>query len=94
MVWIWVGAGVLGLIILALAAVPLLGKLRELQRAVTRLQRRQAEAESLQAGAQQLEQALLGLQGRAETMQERVALIKAGHESSGRHAWPVRTGLR
>ena len=86
--WIWIGAGVLGLIILALAAAPLLGKLRELQRALGRLQRRQTEAEALQTGAQQLEQTVLGLQSRAETMQERLALIKAGHDSSGRHAWP------
>ena len=87
--WIWIGAGVLGLIILVLAAVPLLGKLGDLRRAVARLQRRQAEAEALQPGAQQLAQTLLGLQGRAETMQERLALIKAGHsDSSGKHSWP------
>ena len=94
MVWIWVGAGVLGLIILVAAAAPLLGRLRELQRAMARLQRRQAEAESLQANAQQLEQTLQGLQDRTETMQERVALIKAGRDPSGRHAWPIRSGLR
>jgi len=94
MVWIWVGAGVLGLIILVVATVPLLGRLRELQRAMVKLQRRQAEAESLQANAQQLEQTLLGLQDRAGTMQERIALIKAGPDSTGRHAWPIRSGLR
>jgi hypothetical protein len=89
--WIWIGAGVLGLIILALATVPLLGKLRELRRAVGRLQRRQAEAEALQSGAQQLEQTLLGLQDKAETMQERLAVIKAGRGgSTGKHAWPHR----
>jgi hypothetical protein len=87
MVWIWVGAGVLGLIILALAAAPLLGKLRELRRALGKLQRRQTEAEALQTGAQQLERTLLGLQERTETTQERLALLKSGHgESTGRHA--------
>jgi hypothetical protein len=91
--WIWIGAGVLGLIVLLAAAVPLVGKLGELRRAVARVQKRQSEAEALQAHAQQLEQTLLALQGRTETMQERIALIKAGHDSSGKHAWPIRAGV-
>ena len=89
-VWTWIGVGVLGLIILGVAAGRLLGRLGALRRAVERAQRRQTEAEALQGHAQELERTLLGLQSRAETMQERVALIKAGRDESGRHAWPRR----
>jgi hypothetical protein len=86
--WVWIGAGVLGLIILAAAAVPLLGKLADLRRAGERLQRRQAEAMTLQGNAEQLQETLLGLQQRTGTLQERLALIKAGHgEPTGKHAW-------
>ncbi|MEV6634602.1 hypothetical protein AB0M54_28025 [Actinoplanes sp. NPDC051470] len=89
--WILIGAGVLGLIILAVVAVPLLGKLGNLRRAGERLQRRQAEAMKLQANAEQLQETLLGMQQRTDTMQERLALIKAGHgEPTGKHAWVER----
>ncbi|WP_285689774.1 hypothetical protein [Actinoplanes sp. NBRC 103695] len=88
MTWILIGAGVLGLVILAVVAFPLLGKLADLRRAGERLQRRQAEATTLQTNAEQLQQTLLGLEQRTGTMQERLALIKAGHgEPTGKHAW-------
>ena len=90
--WILIGAGVLGVIILVAVSVPLLGKLAELRRAGAKLERRQAEAMKLQTAAGELEQTLLGLQQRGETMQERLALIKAGHDDSGKHAWPKRLG--
>ena len=89
--WIWIAAGVLALIILAAAAMPLLTKLGDLRHAAEKAQRRQVEVEALQTHAQQLEQTLLGLQERAETTQERLALIKAGRgEATGKHAWPRR----
>jgi len=49
-----------------------------LRRAAVKLQRRQQEALKLQEGAAVLEQTVLGLQRRAEVMQDRVAVIQAG----------------
>jgi TolA-binding protein len=89
--WIVIAAVVLGLIILVAVALPVVGRLSGLRRAMVRLQRRQEEATKLQAGAQTLEQTLLGLQQRAEAMRDRIALIKAGHgDGEGRHAVPRR----
>ena len=89
--WILIAAGVVGLIVLAAVCVPLLGRLQNLEHAMRKVQRRQAEAMELQAGAAQLEQTILGLQQRAETMNERIALIKAGHgDETGKHAFRVR----
>jgi hypothetical protein len=86
--WIVIAAVVLGLIILVAIALPVVGRLSGLRRAMTRLQRRQEEATKLQAGPQMLEQTLLGLQQRAKVMQERIALIKAGHGvGDGGHAF-------
>ncbi len=87
--WILIAAVVAGLIILVAVSLPVVGRLSELQRAVGRLQRRQQEATALQEGAQSLETTLLGLQRRAETMQERLAVIKAARgDGTGRPAWP------
>ena len=88
--WIVIAAVVLGLVILVAVALPVVGRLSGLRRAMARLQRRQEEATRLQAGAQMLEQTLLGLQHRAETMQDRIALIKAGHGHGDGHAIPRR----
>jgi hypothetical protein len=77
--WIVIAAVVLGLIILLAVALPVVGRLSGLRRAMARLQRRQEDAAKLEAGALGLEQTLLGLQQRAETMQDRIALIRAGH---------------
>ncbi len=75
--WIVIAAVVAGLIILVAVSLPVVGRLSALRRAVLRLQRRQEEAMALQAGAQRLEQSLLGLQRRAATTEERLAVIKA-----------------
>ncbi|AEV86115.1 hypothetical protein ACWT_5098 [Actinoplanes sp. SE50] len=76
--WVWIAVGAIALIILVVTAARLLGRLPELRRAAGRLQRRQAEAMGLQAGAARLEQTLQGLQQRAERAQEHVERIKAG----------------
>jgi flagellar biosynthesis/type III secretory pathway M-ring protein FliF/YscJ len=76
--WIWIAAVVFALIVLAFAVVPLLGRLAGLQRAAVKLRRRQAEAMKLQEGAAVLEQTLLGVQQRADTLQERLAAISPG----------------
>ena len=84
--WIVIAAVVVGLVILVAVSLPVIGRLSALQRAAVRLQRRQAEAMALQENAQQLERSLLGLQRRAETMQDRLAVVKAGRgDDSGRH---------
>ena len=89
--WIVIAAVVLGLIILVAVALPVVGRVSGLHRAMARLQRRQEDAAKLEAGALGLEQTLLGLQQRAETMQDRIALIKAGHgDGDGRRAFPRR----
>ena len=89
--WIVIAAVVLGLIFLVAVTVPLIGRLAGLRRAATRLQLRRQEAMRLQAGTAALEQTLLGLQQRADTMQERLAIIKAGRGGDGgRHAFPRR----
>ena len=75
--WIVIAAVVAGLIILVAVSLPVAGRLSALNRAMVRLQRRQAEAMALQAGAQTLERNLLGLQRKAGTMEERLAVIKA-----------------
>ena len=88
--WIVIAAVVAGLVILVAVSLPVVGRLSALQRAAVRLQRRQEEATALQEGAQRLEHTLLGLQRRAETMEERLAVIKAGRgEDTGKHAWPA-----
>jgi hypothetical protein len=89
--WIVIAAVVLGLIFLVAVTVPLLGRLAGLRRAVAGLQRRRQEAMRLQAGAAGLEQTVQGLHQRAGTMQERLAIIKAGYgDDTGRHALPRR----
>jgi hypothetical protein len=85
--WILIAAGVLGLVILIAVTVPVLGRLSGLRRAVAKLQRRQQEALALQAAAETLQTTLAGLQQRAETMQERLAIVKAGHDDTGKHAF-------
>jgi len=89
--WIVIAAVVLGLIVLVAVTVPVVGRLAGLQLALRRLRRRQQEAMKLQAGAAELERTVQALQRRAETMQERLALIRAGQgEPAGRHAFPGR----
>jgi hypothetical protein len=88
--WIVIAAVVAGLIILVAVSLPVVGRLAGLRRAAVRLERRQEEAMRLQEGAQVLEQSLLGLQRRTETMQERLAVIKAGRGAgAGKRSWPA-----
>jgi hypothetical protein len=75
--WIVVAAVVVGVIVLVAAVAPVLGRLSGLRRAVTRLQRRQADAMRLRAAAAELEGSLVALQERADEAQRRVAVIKA-----------------
>jgi HAMP domain-containing protein len=85
--WIVIAAVVLGLIILVAVTLPVLGRLSTLQRAMVKVQRRQAEAMALQAQAEQVHRTVLQVQERTATMQERLELIKAGRgESPGGHA--------
>jgi hypothetical protein len=87
--WIVIAVVVLALVVLVTVTLPVIGRLSGLQRAVLRLQRRQDDAMRLQAGAAELEQTMLGLQRRAETMQERLAVITAGRGGEGgKHALP------
>jgi hypothetical protein len=87
--WIVIAVVLAGLIILVAVTLPVLGRLSRLRRAVAKLQRRQDEAMALQAGAARLEQTVLQVQKRAETMQEGIAVIKAGRgDGTGKHALP------
>lgn len=85
--WIVIAAVVAGLIILVAVTLPVIGRLSALRRAAVKLQRRQTEAIALQAGVAKLEQTVLQVQKRAETMQAGIAVIKAGRGvGSGKHA--------
>ncbi|MCA2219443.1 hypothetical protein LDL48_42350 [Wangella sp. NEAU-J3] len=87
--WIVIAVVVLALVLLVAVTVPVVGRLSALQRAVLRLERRQGEATQLQEGAAELQETLAGLERRAETMQERLAVIQAGRgDQSGKHALP------
>jgi nitrate/nitrite-specific signal transduction histidine kinase len=77
LLWIWIAAVVVALIVLVGAGVRLLGPLGGLRRAAVRLQRRQAQALTLQRGAEELQQTLAGLQRRAEGLQEHLAARSA-----------------
>jgi type II secretory pathway component PulJ len=69
---------IVAVLIPALAVLSLLGRLSGLQRAATRLQRRQEQATRLQHGAAVLQRSIAALQDRAEQSQRQVAVIKAG----------------
>ena len=89
--WIVIAVVVAGLIILVAVTLPVLGRLSALRRAAVKLQRRQDEAMALQAGVARLEQTVLQVQQRAETMQDGIAVIKAGRgDGTGKHALPGR----
>jgi hypothetical protein len=63
--------------IVVAAVAPVLGRLSGLRRAVTKLQRRQADAMRLRAAGVELERSLVALQERADEAQRRLAVIKA-----------------
>lgn len=75
--WTVLAAVLVGLLILVLAVRPVLSRLGRLRRAALTLQRRQVEAESLQAAALALQREAESLQFTTEITQERLALIKA-----------------
>lgn len=77
--WIWIAVVVVAVVIMGAAGAPLVGRLSGLQRAVGRLRRRQAEAMTLQQGAETLQQTVLGLQQRAEEVRLHVESLKPGH---------------
>jgi len=60
--WILLGGFVLGVIVLVLAALPLVGRLSTLRRALRRLQLRAEEAQALQVNAEELQQRLEALE--------------------------------
>jgi uncharacterized membrane protein YccC len=64
------GGFVLGLLILALAVLPLVRRLPALRRALAGLARRAAQAEAMQAGAEELNERLMALAEQAERLQE------------------------
>jgi cell division protein FtsB len=75
--WIVIGVVLLGLVVLALAVRPVLGRLRGIEGALRRLRLRQEEAQVLQAQATELQERVAGLQRQAEEAQERLAVIQA-----------------
>ncbi|MEV0157200.1 hypothetical protein AB0H57_26210 [Micromonospora sp. NPDC050686] len=75
--WIVLALVLVPLVVLALSARPVLGRLPRLRRAAVALQRRQVEAEALREAAEALTERAEALQHRAETAQQRVELIKA-----------------
>jgi len=85
--WIVVGVLVLALIILVAAVFSVLNRLRGLDRAARRLQRRQADVAKLQRDAEVLEGSVAGLQRRAEIIQAHLAVIKGGRGApDGKHS--------
>jgi hypothetical protein len=89
--WIVIAAVVVGLVILVAVSLPVVGRLSGLQRALLRLQRRQADAMKLQTGAETLFQGLLDLEQRAYSLEKRIALMRGGPGGSvGKHAFPRR----
>ncbi len=75
--WIVIGAVVLGVVILIASVVPVLRRLSGLRTAMGRAQRRQAEAMALQQRVEVLTGNLAGVQERAATMQQKLAVIQA-----------------
>lgn len=68
----------LALLILLLAARPVLVRLPRLRQAVLALSRHRAQAESLQQRAGALQERIVALQRQAESAQESFTLIRAG----------------
>ncbi len=84
--WIVIAAVVLGLVILAVAAMSVVRRLPNFDRAMRRLMRRQEEALRLQGDAERLQATVEALQRKAEVANEQVAVIKAGRGELGKHS--------
>lgn len=76
--WIVIGAAVLGLLVLAVAARPVLARLPELARALRRLEDRQARAQALATDLAAVRERAEAVRRQAVVAQERIAVIKAG----------------
>jgi flagellar biosynthesis/type III secretory pathway M-ring protein FliF/YscJ len=75
--WIVLAVLLFALVVLALAARPVLVRLPRLRRAALALQRRQADAEALRGTAEVLQERAEVLQRQVETTQQRLAVINA-----------------
>ena len=71
-IWIVLGAVVLGVLILAAAVMTLLGRLRPLATATRRLRLRAEDAQRLQAKVGRLQEAMLAMQEPAEEAERRI----------------------
>ena len=81
--WIVVAVCVLAVVVLALAVVSVLRRVGGLLDAAEGLQPRQRQALGLQARAETLAATVQGLAGRAETMQERITVLRAARGKAG-----------
>ncbi|BCJ62872.1 hypothetical protein [Micromonospora endophytica] len=75
--WIVLALVLVPLVVLALAVRPVLARLPQLRRAVEKLQGRADEAVALREAAERLQQRAEGLQGRLETTEQRLTLIRS-----------------
>jgi len=74
--WSWIAVVVVAVVVMGAVGVRLLGRLDGLRRAAVRLRRRQAEAAELRENALVLQETLLGVQRRAENLQEHAVFQK------------------
>jgi len=74
--WSWIAVVVVAVVVMGAVGVRLLGRLDGLRRAAVRLRRRQAEAAELRENALVLQETLLGVQQRAENLQEHAVFQK------------------
>jgi len=81
--WLVIGVVLLALLLLLLACLPVVRRLRGLQRGGQRLRGMQAAQESLQQRALVLQQRTEELVAQAATAQDRMALIRSGGQSRG-----------
>jgi len=80
--WISGGLVVLGVALLGLSALPVVGRLRPLKRALRRLQARTEQTDRLQASVAALQDRAMSLQDQLETARDRVELRRGGREVS------------
>jgi hypothetical protein len=88
--WIVVAVIVLALIVLVLAARPVLSRLSGLSRALARLRRQAESAQALRARSAELETGLAGLRESAESTERRLAVLRARRGDADEPAFPRR----
>lgn len=81
--WLVIGMVVLALLLLVLACLPVLSRLRGLSRSGERLRGLQAAQESLQRRTEVLQLRTRELAAQAATAQQRIALIKGERQTPG-----------